>query len=127
MSASFLLKSQQGTSKTMQDKIVASQDLASNMLAPFTRELKRRNDQVDTLQLFPFHQAQIDQLIPIAKTSMLIDLDKDFNITDKENLEYMNFKVPSIVFATESYEDVIKRIKSERKTIGPYLGKGVPG
>ena len=45
-----------------------------------------QNDQFYQAQSDQFYQAQIDQPIPIAEPSMLIDLDKDLNITDKEHI-----------------------------------------
>ena len=49
-----LIEVQKETSKSIQDKIEAGQDTTSNALIPFTRELQRRNDQVETLQNLPF-------------------------------------------------------------------------
>ena len=129
-----LIKSQEETAKATQDKIVASQDLTSNALVPFTTELKRRNDQVDVLKDLPFYQAQIDQPIaestPEKKATPVEDLyylDQDLNTTDKENLEDMNLDLPSMVFAAGTHEAVLKQIKSENKSIGQYLGKGAAG
>jgi len=131
-----LIKSQEETAKATQDKIVASQDVTSNALVPFTSELKRRNDQVDTLQALPFYQAQIEQQLPIAesmpekKATPLQDLyylDKDLNTTDIENLEDMNLELPSIVSASGTHDAVLEQIKSENKSIGQYLGKGAAG
>jgi len=130
-----LIKSQQETSKATQDKIVASQDLTSNALTqsliPFTDELRRINDQVDTLQQFPYYQAQIDQPqpLPIAESTPekkidIYDLDQDLNITDRENLNFMEFDLPSIVFVSNMQETTIKKIKKERRSIGQYLGEG---
>ena len=47
-----LIKSQQETSKATQDKIVESSDFTNNALVPFITELRKRNEQVDTLQKF---------------------------------------------------------------------------
>ena len=69
----------------MQDIMVASHVLVSNVLVPLKRELQRSNDQVDKLLQFTLYQAHIDQPIPIAISSILIDLNKDLNITVKEN------------------------------------------
>ena len=128
-----LINSKQETSKATQDKILASQALVNNALFPFIIKLQRRNDQVDTLQQFPYYQAQIDQPIPIVestpekKSNMIIDLDKSLNTTDRENLEDMKFQLPLIVFTTDTYEPVIQRIKSENRSIGQFLRKGPVG
>ena len=105
---------------------------ANNAFVPFTTELKRRDYQVKALQL-PYYQAQIDQLIPIAestpekKSNMIIDLDKYLNTMNRENLQDMKFQLPSIVFTTDTYKPVIKRIKSENRSIGQFRGKGTAG
>ncbi len=129
-----LIKSQEETAKATQDKIVASQDLTSNTLVPFTTQLRRRNDQLDNLKDLPFYQAQIDQPIaestPEKKVTSEEDryyLDQDLNTTDKENLEDMNLDLPSMVFASGTHDAVLKQIKSENKSIGQYLGSGAAG
>src|SRR5206468_3989182 len=50
-----LLESQRESSKSIQDKIVSSQDTLSNALVPFTTELRKRNEQIDELQALPFY------------------------------------------------------------------------
>src|SRR5271163_2497382 len=89
-----LIKSQEETSKATQEKIVANQNLTSNVLVPLMQEVRRKNDQVDILQQLPYYQAQIDQPAPIAESTpekkpMTIDFDQDLDTTDKENLDYM--------------------------------------
>src|SRR5437868_13762431 len=45
-----LIKTQEKTSKAMQDKIVASQEATSNALVPIARDLQKRIDQMESLQ-----------------------------------------------------------------------------
>src|SRR6266536_518238 len=45
-----LIEVQKETSKTIGDKITTSQEGLSNVLVPFTRELRKRNEQIETLQ-----------------------------------------------------------------------------
>src|SRR5260221_13978492 len=49
---------QKETSKAIGDKITTSQEGLSNVLVPFTRELRKRNEQVETLQNLPFRWFQ---------------------------------------------------------------------
>src|SRR5277367_2458727 len=50
-----LINSQKETSRTIQDKIVTGQEILSNALVPFTRELQKRNEQVEALQSLPYY------------------------------------------------------------------------
>ena len=50
-----LIKSQKESSKALEDELIASQDIVSNSLVPFTRELQKRNDQLDALENSPFY------------------------------------------------------------------------
>src|SRR5271163_3134157 len=128
-----LINVQKETSKSIKDNMAAGQELTVNTLLPLVQEMQRRNDQIDMLASQPFHQAQIEPPTPIAestpekKPTMLIDFDKDLNTTDRENLEEMKLKLPSIVFSTNTYEEVIDDIKKQRRSVGQYLGKGPAG
>ena len=46
------------TQKGIHDKIDSSQNKLSNVLIPFTNELRKRNEQVDQLQALPFHNVR---------------------------------------------------------------------
>src|SRR5271163_16068 len=126
-----LIKSQEETSKATQEKIVANQDLTSNILVPYMEEIKKRNDQVDILQQLPYYQTQLDQPALIAVSTpekgLRVDFDQDLNTTDRENLENMEFELPSMVFSTNTYKEVIEKIKAENRRIGQYLGQGAAG
>src|SRR5258708_3051837 len=140
-----IIKSQEETSKVSQeelkaikDEVKANKDITSQALEPFTRELKRRNDQLDMLASQPsYNQAQIGEVpqqpdpiaqsTPVKKDTMVVDLDKSLNTTDRENLEEMEYELPSAVFATDTYDSVIERIKTENRSVGQYLGKGSAG
>ena len=110
-----IINVQKETSRSLQDKLISSQETTASALMPMLTELQRRNDQMDILQQFPYYQAQIDQpvveLIPEKKAQMYIDLDRDLDDTDKENLAYMDLKLPSIVFDTDTYLAVIDILK----------------
>ena len=59
--------------------------------------------------------------MPEKKSTMIIDLDKSLNTTDRESLEDMKFQLPSVVFTTNTSEPVIQRIKSENRSIGKFV------
>ena len=110
-----LIEVQKETSKSIKDKIEAGQDATSNALIPFTRELQRRNDQVETLQNLPFYNlpAEIEnspQSTPIKAPIVTdIDLDNKLDKTQREDLQDMSFDLPSVVFQKDSVEETIKK------------------
>ena len=127
-----LIEVQKETSKSIQDKIEAGQDAASNALIPFTRELQRRNDQVETFQNLPFYNLPPEiesapQSTPIKAPvvthiyNLEEGLDKGLDITQREDLQEMSFDLPSVVFQKETVEETLKKIESKNRQIGQYL------
>jgi len=106
-----LIEVQKETSKSIQDKIEAGQDTTSNALIPFTRELQRRNDQVETLQNLPFYNLppEIENIPQSTPTKIPIitdiDLDKGLDKTQKEDLQDMSFDLPSVVFQQDTVKE----------------------
>jgi len=122
-----LIASQNQTAKVIGDKIALSQDVLSNTLVPFTRELRKRNEQLDTLQTLPYFPAEIEgiaQSTPIkAEKITNLDLDGELvNTTHKENLEDLGLDLPSEVQRKDNYYETFKKIKSKMAEIGQYLG-----
>src|SRR6266496_104297 len=104
-----LINIQKETSKATQDKIVSSQATVTNSLDPLVQEMQRRNDQFDMLASQPFYQQQ--QLPDIPQEQSLedirrIDLDKDLDDSDIQNLSAMSYQLPSIVFGNKPTEEV---------------------
>jgi hypothetical protein len=124
-----LIESQKETSKAIENKISANQDILSNTLVPFTRELQKRNDQMDALQTLPFFNVQpgiedVPQSTPKKDVSdFVIDLDKMLNDTDRGNLQDMNLPLPSEVIKQGNYESILKQIETENRRCGQYTGK----
>ena len=69
----------------------------SNALVPLVRELEKRNDQVDSLMEQPFYSQEIPAIDNASPEIMTVDLDAKLNETDRENLEDMDFDLPSVV------------------------------
>src|SRR5271169_1368449 len=69
----------------------ANATAVSKALLPLTREMQRRNDQVDLLAEQPFFQQQLPAVTPIYPEFMKIDLDIGLNDTD--NLQDMSFEL----------------------------------
>jgi hypothetical protein len=124
-----LIEVQKETSKSIQDKIEAGQDATSNALNPFTRELQRRNDQVEALQNLPFYNLPPEiedgpQSTPIKDAVVTdIDLDKGLNKTQREDLQDMGFDLPSVIFKNDTVEETLKRIETKNRQLGQFLGE----
>ena len=119
-----LIKNQEKTSKTMQDKIVTSQEAASNALVPIARDLQKRIDQFETLQDLPFYNIQpgiedVPQSTPQKDRDIInVNLDKGLNDTHKENLLLLELDLPSEVQKKGTIEETIKKIKSINGRLG---------
>ena len=130
-----LIESQKESSKAIENKIATNQDVLSNTLVPFTRELQKRNEQLEALQNLPLYNAPLEienvfqstpQSTPQKDPTIYIDLDLDgelLNETHSENLQDMKLDLPSVVQKTGSYEDTLQKIESKNRSIGKYLGK----
>src|SRR5271169_7144420 len=102
----------------------ANATAVSNALVPLTREMQRRNDQVDLLAEQPFFQQHLPAVTPISPEFMKRDLDIGLNETDRENLQDLSFDLPSIVFRDKTIEETLDDIKIANRRIGQKLGKG---
>ena len=98
-----LIESQKETSKAIQDKIVTSQEAASNALVPIARDIRKGLDQIDTFQNLhnnlPFYQGTEDapQSTP-QKDRDVINVNLDvglLNDTHRENLQDLKLDLPS--------------------------------
>src|SRR6266496_5329279 len=103
-----LINIQKETSKATQDKITSAEEARNNALVPLVQEMQRRNDQIDMLASQPFYQQQ--QLPDIPEEEILedirIDLDKNLNDSDIQNLYAMSYQLPSILFGKKPAEEV---------------------
>jgi hypothetical protein len=125
-----LINTQQRTVQAIKDGQDVNATAVSNALVPLTRELQRRNDQVDLLAEQPFYHQELPAITPIDSASpdfLKVDLDAGLNDTDKENLQDMSFELPSVVFKDNRIADTLEKIKTENRSIGQKLGKGAPG
>ena len=102
----------------------------SNALVPFVQELKKRNEQVEQLQSFPFYDTPylgieaIPQSTPKKDTSgFIIDLNKMLSESDIENLQDMSLPLPSQVIKDGDYDVVLERIKMLNRQCGQHTGK----
>ena len=118
--------------------VIESQKESQDVLVPLVRELQRRNtgfypgaDQVrDEVSGTPFRESLPYYAIPevpeISSTpkTLLVDVDKDLlNDTNRENLQDMGLDLPSIVQKTNSFEAALKKVESQKRSIGQYLGE----
>ncbi len=117
-----LINIQKETSKATQDKIASSQVSTTNALMPLVQEMQRRNDQIDMLASQPFYQQQRLPDIPQEETLediRRIDLDRNLNDSDIQNLNDMSFELPNKLFANkpnEEVKDVLEATLADIKT-----------
>src|SRR5438552_166126 len=72
-----LIDEQKETSKT----IVIGQDNMANAFAPFTNELRKRNEQVDNLQALPFYNA-FPQIKNVSHSTPIKDASSTGSVSD---------------------------------------------
>ena len=119
-----LINTQQQGTKAIKDNQDVNATAVSNALVPLTRELQRRNDQVDMLSEQPFYQQQLPPITQMSPEYLKVDLDIGLNETDKENLQDLSFELPSVVFRDKTIGETLDKIKTENRIIGQKLGKG---
>src|SRR5580658_4732631 len=122
-----LIDTQQQTAKAIKDVQNINATAVSNALLPLTKELQRRNDQIDMLAEQPFFQQELPAITPLSPEFMKVDLDARLNETDRENLQDMGFELPSLVFKNKTIEETLENIKTENRIIGQKLGRGPVG
>src|SRR5260221_3595268 len=114
-----LIEVQKETSKAIGDKLTASQEGLSNVLVPFTRELRKRNEQVETLQNLPYYGIE-DKTRDIIQVNLDVEL---LGETHRKNLQDMMLDLPSEVQEKGTIEEVLKSIKKKNRELGQFLGK----
>jgi hypothetical protein len=119
-----LIDTQQQTAKVIKDVQNINAAAVSNALLPLTKELQRRNDQVDMLAEQPFFQQELPAITHLSPEFMKVNLDARLNETDRENLQDMGFELPSLVFKNKMIEETLENIKTENRSIGQKLGRG---
>ena len=117
-----LINTQQQTVKPIKDGQDTSATALASALVPFTRELRNRNEQVDMLTEQPFYQQELPAVTSVSPVtpvtqSINVNLDAGLNETDKENLQDMDFELPSTVYQHKRIEDTLKNIKTENRSL----------
>ena len=126
-----LIAAQQEATKSLEKAIV--EESVNKALVPLTKELQRRNDQIDMLAEQPYFQQEIpaisgpDMIKDTSETFTTpeaskeyerVVLDNDLDQTDIENLQDMSLELPSKVYELSKdpdnniFEKTFTRIKS---------------
>src|SRR5208282_6598444 len=113
-----LINTQEQTVKAIKNSQDVNNTALGNALIPLVRELEKRNDQVDSLMEQPFYSQEIPAIANASPEIPTIYLDADLDETDRENLQDMDFDLPSVVFKNKTVEDVFDQIKTENRSIG---------
>lgn len=94
-------------------------------LLPLTQELQRRNA---ALQL---PQQEIPAILPAPGTpkteTIQVDLDRNLDESDKENLQNMSLDLPGEVYSKNTIGKTLDSIKKQNRRIGQILGSGPAG
>lgn len=122
-----LINTQQQTIKAIKDGRDSSATALTDALVPLARELQRKNDQAEHLMPQQVYSKDVAAITPALSEFMNVDLDAGLSETDKENLDVMQFDLPSVVFTNKTIDGTIERIKSENRSIGQKLGTGPVG
>jgi len=93
-----------------------------------SRELQRRNDQVDLLVQQPFYSDPLPSVTAPQTSSPMkdynkINVDSDLNETDFKNVQDMSFDLPIVVFKNKQIEETLDKIKTEKRSIDQQLGR----
>ena len=89
------------------------------------RELQRKND----IQQQYMHQLAAVPSDPFMtppgapEPDLETDLDAQLNETDRENLQNMNFELPSVVLKNQNMYIVLDKIKTINRSVGQHIGK----
>ena len=117
------------TTNTIERNLTTGQESLTNVLVPFTEELRKRNEQVDNLQMLPFYNdfpriENVPQSTPKRNVSdYFIDLDKMLSETDRENLQDMSLPLPSEVIKQGNYKFILEQLKTLNRKCGQFTGK----
>src|SRR6266536_3000799 len=115
-----LIEVQKETSKAIEDKLAVSQDV----LIPFTRELQKRNEQLEALQNLPY-QSGID-VPPKDRDIINVDLDVGMDKTHSKNLYDMDLDLPSEVQRKNKIAETLKLIKKYNRRLGQLISNQSP-
>ena len=109
--------------KEIEDKLVSPQGVTSQAIVPYLQELQRRNDLLETSQNLPFYNAPIEMLhsTPKKQNVAIVNFDHNLDTSDKENLQDLSLKLPSDVYKTKTYAEVLNQIKTENCRLGQLL------
>ena len=113
-------------SRAVQDKIVSDKENFNNILVPMITELVRSNDQREELQQLPYYSTEVPEPQPVKastpkRSEIKADLDKEFNETDRENLQGLSLPLPSMVYQLGTIDATLKQIETNNRKIGQYL------
>ena len=113
------------TSKNLEQKIDDDRQNLNNVLIPFTNQIMRANDQREAIQAMPFYTSDIledehRESTP-KKDILIINLDKDLNETDIENLQDLSLPLPSEAYRNNEIDQTLQKVKTENQRIGQYL------
>jgi len=114
------------STKHLEQNIADNRLNLQNILLPFTEQLMRANDQREAIQAMPFYASDIAEESTPKKVRpiKIVNLDKNLDETDRENLQDLSLPLPSEVYENNEIEETLKKIATENRKLGQFLGVG---
>ena len=114
------------STKNLEQNIVDNRQNLQNILVPFTEQFMRANDQREAIQAMPFYTSDIAEESTPKKLRpiIIVNLDKNLDETDRENLQDLSLPLPSEVYENNEIEETLKKIATENRKLGQFLGVG---
>ena len=100
--------------KNLENKITSERENFNTTMIPMFNELTRANDQREALLQLPYYSTEIPESSTIKTSTpkrkdVIIDLDQDFNETDRENLQDLSLPLPSEVYQSNELDKYWKQ------------------
>ena len=114
--------------KNLKDKIISDRESFNTMVVPMITELTRANDQREALLQLPYYSTEIPESSTIQTSTpkrkdVIIDLDQDFNETDRENLQDLSLPLPSEVYQSNEIDKYWAEATTQIRRLAQFTGK----
>ena len=114
--------------KNLENKITSERENFNTTMIPMFNELTRANDQREALLQLPYYSTEIPESSTIKTSTpkrkdVIIDLDQDFNETDRENLQDLSLPLPSEVYQSNELDKYWKQATTEMRSLAQFTGK----
>ena len=114
--------------KNLENKIISDRESFNTMVVPMVTELTRANDQREALLQLPYYSTEVPESSTIQTSTpkrkdVIIDLDQDFNETDRENLQDLSLPLPSEVYQSNELDKYLAEATTQIRSLAQFTGK----